>query len=124
MPPDLAPYVGRNGLEHLLKHPHEAADQGNNLPIQNVWLKRFPKKKTKLKSCPIHQYGLGWGIEFEEGWDRVRVMAVAVVWITAAISFLICWWKVYGDLQGAAGMGSLLLGSPALLFTAYTVSCY
>lgn len=51
----------------------------------------------------------------------VRVMAVAVVFILAAIIFLISWWKVYGDLQGATGMGSLLLGFPALLFTAYSV---
>ncbi len=68
-PPDLDPYIGRNGLVHLLRYPHEAEEEGNNLPQQTVWLKRFPKKeKTKLTVCPPYQYGIGWGIEFEEGW--------------------------------------------------------
>lgn len=46
----------------------------------------------------------------------VRVTAMIVAAFTlAAITFLICWWKIYGDLQGAAGVGSFLLGFPAVI---------
>lgn len=68
-PPDLKSFMGKNDLAHLLKCPHEAQHQGNNLQPRTVWLNRFPKKeKTKLTECPPYQHGLGWGIEFEEGW--------------------------------------------------------
>lgn len=116
-PPDLDSYVGRNGLAHLLNSPHEAEEQGNNLPAQNVWLKRFPKKeKTKLTICPPYQYGLGWGIEFVEGWYLSWVAkGIIATFLVAATTFLICWWKFQGDLQGATSMAALLVSYGALL---------
>lgn len=47
-----------------------------------------------------------------------RVKAVISVWMLAAIVFLACWWAIHGDVQGATGMASLLLGFPALVITA------
>ena len=83
-PSDLKPFMGKNDLAHLLKCPHEAQHQGNNLQPRTVWLNRFPKKeKTRLTKCPPYQYGLGWGIEFEEGWHgrclEVRKMLLILV---------------------------------------------
>ena len=116
-PPDLEPYIGRNGLTHLLEYPHEAVESGNNLPSQNVWLKRFPKKKkTRLTVCPPYQYGLGWGVELEEGWYLGWMgKAVIVTLVVAATTFLICWWKFRDDIQGATGMAALLVAYGALL---------
>ena len=121
MSPDLEPYVGRNGLEHLLNHPHEAEDLGNNLPSQNVWLKRFPKKeRTKLTVCPPYQYGLGWGIEFEENWYFSRLARLVVAaFVTSALVFLICWWKLYDDLQAATSMAALLVSCATLIMSTF-----
>ena len=119
MPPDVRPYVGRNGLEHLLNYPHEAEELGNNLPLQNVWLKRFPKKeKTKLTACPPLQYGLGWGIEFEEAWHvGWLIKSIICLIVVAATVFLICWWRLRGDIQGAASVSALLISYSVLLIT-------
>ncbi|KAK3178522.1 hypothetical protein OEA41_000659 [Lepraria neglecta] len=122
-PPDLKPYIGPNGLTHLLNHPHEAAEEGNNLPVQNVWLKRFPKKeKTKLAVCPPYQYGLGWGIEFEEGWYMNWLVKFAIIaFVITAITFLVCWWNFRGDVQGATGMAALLVSCAVLLISIFSV---
>lgn len=98
-PPDLDPYVGPNGLEHLLQYPHEAEEEGNNLPPQTVWLKRFPKKeKTKLTVCPPYQLDLGWGVQFEEGWHVSWVVkCAAILFVLAATIFMVCWWKLRHD---------------------------
>ena len=111
MPPDLEPYMGRNGLAHLLTHPHEAEEQGNNLPLQNGWLQRFPKKeKTKLTVCPPYQYGPGWGVELEEGWYMIKLIGlISALFLLAAIIFTICWWVLKDDLQGASGMAAFLV---------------
>ena len=111
IPPDLQPYIGRNGLEHLLTHPHEAQEEGNNLPIQDVWLKRFPKKITKLTTCPPYQYGLGWGVELEERWHLNRLLGlIIVVFVASSVMFTVCWWSFRGDIQGATSMAALLVG--------------
>ena len=120
-PPDLEPYIGRNGLEHLLNHPHEAEDLGNNLPRQKVWLERFPKKeKTRLTVCPPYQYGLGWGIEFEEGFCFSRPLRIVVAaLVIGALVFLICWWKLHNDLQAATSMAALLVSCATLVMSTF-----
>ena len=122
VPPDLDPYIGPNGLEHLLNHPHEAEELGNNLPVQDVWLKRFPKKeKSKLTVCPPYQYGIGWGVEFEEAWNFSWVLkGTLIVCVLAASVFLVCWWSIRGDVQGATGMAALLVSYCVLLITMFS----
>ena len=122
MAPDLDPYIGPNGLEHLLNHPHEAEEVGNNLPAQDVWLKRFPKKeRSKLTVCPPYQYGIGWGVEFEEAWNLSWVLKGTLVsCVLAATVFLVCWWSVRGDVQGATGMAALLVSYGVLLITLFS----
>lgn len=123
-PPDLEPYIGRNGLAHLLQYPHEAEEEGNNLPTQTVWLKRFPEKeRTKLTVCPPHQFGLGWGIEFEERWQ----MSWLVKWTTfllivGANIFIICWWRVRHDVQGASSMAALLVAYATLIVSSFAAA--
>ena len=123
-PPDLEPYVGSNGLAHLINCPHEAEDEGNHLPIQDVWLKRFPKKeKTKLTACPPYQFGLGWGIEFREEWHMNWLMKLTLsALLIAAIVFLVCWWVKRGDLQGASGMAALLVALAALTLSQFSIA--
>ncbi|KAG8525234.1 uncharacterized protein KY384_008878 [Bacidia gigantensis] len=121
-PPDLDPYVGRNGLEHLLTHPHEAEEDGNLPPAQKVWLRRFPKKeKTKLTTCPPYQYGLGWAVELEEEWNMSWLMkAITIFLMLAATTFLVCWWRYKGDVQGASGMAGLLVSCGTLLMAYFS----
>ena len=82
-----------------------------------MWLTRFPKKeKTKLSVCPPYQFGLGWGIQFEEAWQMTFVMKVVIIALLSfAIIFLICWWSIRGDLQGAAGAAALMVAFAALI---------
>ena len=121
-PPDLDPYIGRNGLAHLLHCPHDAEEEGNNLPLQNVWLKRFPKKeRTKLTVCPPYQFGLGWGVELEEGWHLSwLIKAIIVTLVLAATVFLICWWRFRGDVQGATSMAALLVSYGVLVISLFS----
>ena len=123
-PPDLEPYTGRNGLAHLLQHPHEAEEEGNNLPLQNVWLKRFPKKeKTKLTVCPPYQFGLGWGIEFEEAWHISWLMWWAIfLLVLGATVFLTCWWSFRYDVQGASSVAALLVAYATLLLSIFAAT--
>ena len=143
-PPDLDPFMGRNDLAHLLKCPHEARHQGNNLRPRTVWLNRFPKKRnTKLEECPPYQYGLGWGIELEEGWHGTWLLrfeksaietnhahsdsatvgwllkVLIMIFVLAATVFWICWWKFTGDIQGATGLATALISYPMLLLAAF-----
>ena len=42
---------------------------------------------------------------------------IIAAFLIAATTFLICWWKYQGDLQGATGMAALLVSYGALLIT-------
>lgn len=116
-PPDLDPYIGPNAFRHLLRSPNHAEWQGNNLPVQDAWLKRFPKKeRTKLSACPLYKYGIGWGIELEEElYLNWVVIGVLVSFLLAALIFGICWWKFKGDLQAASSMASLMMAFDVVL---------
>ena len=122
--PDLDPYIGPNGLAHLVDHPHEAIDLGNNLPLQNVWLKRFPKKeKTKLTVCPPYQVGIGWGIEFVEGWRVTWLINLVIIALALiAIIFLICWWRYRDDLQAASSMAAFFINCATLFMGAFAAA--
>ena len=120
----LDPPIGRNALEHLITHPQEAEEKGNNLPCHNVWLRRLPKKKdTKLTVCPPLQIGIGWGVEIEEGWHMSWLMKMTMfAFLLIALVFLACWWKLRGNLQAATSMAALLVACASLILSAFAVA--
>lgn len=50
------------------------------------------------------------------GW---LLKVVIILFVLAATVFLICWWKLKGDVQGATGMASALISYATLLLAAF-----
>lgn len=71
--------------------------------------------------CPPYQFGLGWGIEFEEGWCMDSVIRwIATIFVAAATVFLVCWWRMRHDVQGASGIAAVLVSYATLIITMFT----
>ncbi|KAI9853396.1 MAG: hypothetical protein M1830_006676, partial [Pleopsidium flavum] len=84
VPADVVPPIGENHLMHLYHHPKDADES------LSICLSRFPKKlREKLAVCPQRGTGIGWGIQFVDGWHWKKI------WILSYALF---------------GIGSLVLG--------------
>lgn len=70
---------------------------------------------------PPYQYGLGWAVEFEDVWHSSRILKATLLgYVLAATVFLVCYWSVRGDVQGATGIAALLVSCCVLLFALFS----
>ena len=61
------------------------------------------------------------GSRFEEALNLGWVLkGTLIVCVLAATVFLVCWWSVHGDVQGATGMAALLVSFGVLLITLFS----
>jgi len=108
MPAIRKPPVGKDIMMHSYDHPEHAAE----LP---VCFSKVPRKlKERLSAAPATGSSEGWGICFVEGVSWTRVCALGFVGFSASLIFAVSWTLVRGDIQGAFGVASYMLGALAL----------
>jgi hypothetical protein len=108
MPAKRKPPVGKDIMRHYYDHPEHAAE----LP---VCFSKVPRKlKERLSAAPATGSSEGWGICFVEGVSWTRVCALGFVGFSASLIFAVSWTVVRGDIQGAFGVASYMLGALAL----------
>ncbi|KAH7340030.1 hypothetical protein BKA66DRAFT_45634 [Pyrenochaeta sp. MPI-SDFR-AT-0127] len=103
-PAKYIPPVGTEYMTHLYHHPdHAENNRGVLLPL-------FPKKiEERLAVCKQQGMCTGWGVQFLEGWNWVRILTLAFVLFTVgSVTFAVAWWKLEHDLQGAFGVASYI----------------
>ena len=109
-PPDYLPPIGENLLMHLYSHP-ECADEecADLLPL-------FPKKVLeRLDVCPNRGMSEGWGIHFVEDWNWERIWVIGfALFGMGGVLFLILWWALEHDVQGASSMATYITSFMAL----------
>lgn len=104
MPADLIPPVGEHLMLHLLTSPQCAEES-------DILLARIPKKlKERLRTCPTTGTGLGWGIQFVEGWHfSILIVLAFAILLLASLVFLVCWTVLKHDAQSASGVAAYIV---------------
>ncbi|MCJ1290589.1 hypothetical protein MMC34_002129 [Xylographa carneopallida] len=105
MPAELIPPLGENYMMHMYHHP-DHADATAAMDLAQV-----PKKLTdRLCVCPVEGKGVGWGVNFVEGWHyNVMCLLAFAVLLLASLVFLICWAVLQHDVQGASGVAAYIV---------------
>ena len=104
-----------NILLHFLNSPNSRRH------ISDIWMQRLPKKLSQSILDTGSPVNFGWGIHIVEGLDERKITRVLLVGILVAFAVTALWGALRGDVQGATGLGSLLLGAMAI-WTGYAIS--
>lgn len=104
MPPEI--------FVHYLEHDAEKYTSS-----RFIWTPRLPKRKgNRLIDCDIPTYG--WGIYIKEGPNRLFVFWMVIVSAVLSIVLSLLWAGLKGDVQGASGLGTLVLGIHSVVMVA------
>jgi hypothetical protein len=108
-PPQIIPRVGTNYLLHIFRHLDHAGSKV-------VYFNRFPKKlRQRLTVSDETGIGLGWGLQFEEGWDQKKTWLVAfVVFVGGSLVFAISWMIREDNIQDAFAIANYVMTATAL----------
>lgn len=99
---------------HYLEHKNDPVSDIHRL----VWTSRLPKRKAKrLIDCDIGTYG--WGIYIKEGPNRTFVFCMVVLSVLCSVLISVIWAGLKGDVQGATGLGTLVLGVHSVIMAAF-----
>ncbi|KAF2438997.1 hypothetical protein P171DRAFT_370751 [Karstenula rhodostoma CBS 690.94] len=93
---------------------------GSHNPASNrfVWTPRLPTRKLKrLIDCDVPTYG--WGIFIKEGPNRLLIFWMAILSVVCSVLLSILWATLKGDVQGASGLGSLILGVHSVIMAVF-----
>jgi hypothetical protein len=84
---------------------------------KDIWiLKQLPKRICGQLQGRIGQPAEGWGIYYQEGWDRdVITLAIFVVFAVASLLFGVLWTTFQYDVQGAFGVSAYMVATCAVL---------
>jgi hypothetical protein len=78
----------------------------------------MPKRKARrLIDCEIPTYG--WGIYIKEGPNRLFMFWMIIISVICSIVLSLLWAVLKGDVQGASGLGSLVLGLHSVIMAAF-----
>lgn len=105
-PPSVWPPIDPNYLSHLFKEP-------SCINENDTWiLDQLPKR---LKGELVGKLGKpadGWGIYYEEGWDRDIITLVLVsMFIASSLVFGVTWSCFKMDVQGAFGVSAYMMAA-------------
>jgi hypothetical protein len=102
---------------------HELNSAKSQLHTSRTWSRRLPKKRAiSIFSIPNpDDAAIGYGIHIIEGYDTLVVSILLLVGVSIAALATALWWGKGnpGDIQGATGLGSLILGTVGALFVCY-----
>jgi hypothetical protein len=84
---------------------------------QDTWiLNHLPKRICGQLQGHIGQPAEGWGIYYQEGWDRdVITLAIFVVFAVASLLFGVLWTRFQYDVQGAFCISAYMIATCAVL---------
>jgi hypothetical protein len=98
---------------HYLEH-----DEADLNPRRNDWLPRLPKRLDKrVIDCDSVPYG--WGIHIIEGPNREVIFWIIMLTILASVLVSALWASLHKDVQGGAGLGTLIVALPPVILAAF-----
>ncbi|KAH7116191.1 hypothetical protein B0J11DRAFT_443760 [Dendryphion nanum] len=100
-PPVTYPPVLPDYLMHLFTSP-------SCINENETWvLNQLPRRICGKLSGKSHEPAEGWGIYYEEGWDRNKIVwIVAILFLLGSLIFGVLWSKFKMDVQGAFGISA------------------
>lgn len=102
-PPATYPPIPPEYLSSLITCPTDVHEK-------DTWILDQLPKRTCGKPA------FGWGIYYEEDWDRATIsLVILVVFIIASLIFGILWSRFKYDIQGAFGVSAYMIASCAVL---------
>jgi hypothetical protein len=109
-PPATYPPIPPEYLSMLFSCPsytHEA----------DTWiLDQLPKRTCGVLQGKAGQPAEGWGIYYQEGWDRDLItVAVFLVFVLASLLFGVLWSRFQYDVQGAFGVSAYMITAGGIL---------
>ena len=104
----------------LMHCPHNAEDEGKQLPIQDLWLKRLPRKKRSLLTLSFISMDAKmchwiWRSLLKRWLIKGNLLALSI----GAIFFLDCWYSKGGESQSILATAALLLALARQTTTAF-----
>ncbi|KAL7815612.1 p53-like transcription factor [Trichoderma gracile] len=109
IPPPMPPEVFIHYLEH---------GDGDLSPNRQTWLPRLPQRLNgKVLHCG--EAAEGWGIHVVEGPNRAFIFWIIMVTVSASVLASVLWSSIRGDIQGAMGLGALIVAVPPVIMTAF-----
>jgi hypothetical protein len=79
-------------------------------------LDQLPKRTRGELQGEIGHPAEGWGIYYQEGWDRdIITLTVLVVFVVASLLFGVLWSQLQFDVQGAFGVSAYMIARCAVL---------
>jgi hypothetical protein len=111
----LPPVPSEIFIHYIQKH---TKSNGDKFPRNPVWTPRLPTRKEKrLIDCDLGTYG--WGIYIKEGPNRLFVFWMVMVSVVCSVVLSLLWAGLKGDVQGASGLGTLILGVHSVVMVAF-----
>lgn len=102
---------------HVFIHYLEHGD-GDLSPNRCTWLPRLPQRLNgKVLHCG--EAAEGWGIHVAEGPRAAAVFWIVMAVILAGVLAFVLWASLMGDIQGATGLGALIVSLPAAVMAAF-----
>ena len=111
---DLPP-MPSNILLHFLTSPNSRRH------VNDIWMQRLPKKLSQSILDTSSPVNFGWGIHIVEGLDERKITRVLLLGLLVAFAVTGLWGVLRRDVQGATGLGSLLMGAMAI-WTGFAIS--
>lgn len=113
MPAETIPPIGPNLLMHLCEHPEDAEPTP-------VLFQRLPRRlRCRLEACPQRGWRQGWGMQFVEGANWLKVFACGLIAFSVSLIFGIIWAILRDDVKGGVGIAGVVLSFG--LFTVGTI---
>ena len=104
--PRVKPPIGPNYLTHYFQNPHCIKSEKLVCTLNQV-----PKRVGPCMAKSGTERVDGWGIEFDEGWDRGRLRNFVFGLITVgSLIFAILWSALKKDTQSAFGISGFIVG--------------
>ncbi|CAO2657319.1 Nn.00g034450.m01.CDS01 [Neocucurbitaria sp. VM-36] len=111
-PPATSPPIPPEYLSSLFTCP-------SDVHKDDTWiLDQLPKRTCGELQGKIGQPAEGWGIYYQEGWDRDMItLLVFLIFLLASLLFGILWSRFEFDVQGAFGVSAYMVTASSILVT-------